>query len=98
MGIAASPGPFWAYSSGPQTKENRWICEAPMQDRQGSGVAVSHQNAARDAHASRALPEITTGHSRPTQDSGHTDINQHKAPGPGFTETPVRLPCHRHDT
>ena len=43
MGIAASPGPFWAYSSGPQTKENRWICEAPMQDRQGSGVAVSHQ-------------------------------------------------------
>ena len=44
MGIAASPGPFWAYSSGPQTKENRWICEAPMQDRQGSGVAVSHQN------------------------------------------------------
>ena len=44
MSITASPGPFWAYSSGPQTKENRWICEAPMQDRQGSGVAVSHQN------------------------------------------------------
>ena len=29
--------------SGPQTKENRCICEAPMQDPQGSGVAVSHQ-------------------------------------------------------
>ena len=29
--------------SEPQTKENGWICEAPMQDPQGSGVAVSHQ-------------------------------------------------------
>ena len=44
MGTTASPGPFRVSSSGPQTKENRWICEAPMQDRQGSGVAVSHQN------------------------------------------------------
>ena len=43
MGTTASPGPFRVSSSGPQTKENRWICEAPMQDRQGSGVAVSHQ-------------------------------------------------------
>ena len=34
---------FRVCSSGPETKENRWICEAPMQDRQGSGVAVSHQ-------------------------------------------------------
>ena len=23
---------------------------------------------------------------RPTQDSGYTDMKQHKAPGPGFTE------------
>ena len=43
MSTTASPGPFRVSSSGPQTKENRWICEAPMQDRQGSGVAVSHQ-------------------------------------------------------
>ena len=28
---------FQVSDSGPQTKENRWICEAPMQDRQGSG-------------------------------------------------------------
>ena len=34
---------FQVSFSGPQTKENRWICEAPMQDPQGSGVAVSHQ-------------------------------------------------------
>ena len=34
---------FQAYSSEPQTKENRWISEARMQDHQDSGVAVSHQ-------------------------------------------------------
>ena len=34
---------FQAYSSEPQTKENGWICEAPMQDRQGNGVAISYQ-------------------------------------------------------
>ena len=34
---------FQAYSSEPETKENRWISEARMQDHQDSGVAVSHQ-------------------------------------------------------
>ena len=34
---------FRASSSEPETKENRCICEAPIQDRQGSGVAVSNQ-------------------------------------------------------
>ena len=39
-----------------EAKENRWICEAPMQDPQGSGVAVSHQkydifNSDRFSHA-----------------------------------------------
>ena len=46
--------------SEPQTKENGWICEAPMQDPQGSGVAVSHQkydifNSDRFPHAYAAL-------------------------------------------
>ena len=34
---------FRASSSGSQTKENRCISEAPIQDPQGSRVAVSHQ-------------------------------------------------------
>ena len=34
---------FRAYSSEPETKENRWISEARRQDHQDSGVAVSHQ-------------------------------------------------------
>ena len=34
---------FQAYYSEPETKENRWISEARMQDHQDSGVAVSHQ-------------------------------------------------------
>ena len=50
--------------SGPQTKENRWISEARMQDHQDSGVAVSHQkhdifNSDRFPHAccgTRMLP------------------------------------------
>ena len=51
---------FRVSSSEPQTKENRWICEAPMQDLQGSGVAVSHQkydifNYGRSPHAYAAL-------------------------------------------
>ena len=51
--------------------------------------AVSRKPEVRNQgrNASRALPEITTGHSRrPTQDSGSMAIKQHKAPGPGFTE------------
>ena len=55
---------FRVPSSEPQTKENGWICEAPMQDPQGSGVAVSHQkydifNSDRFPHAccgTRILP------------------------------------------
>ena len=55
---------FQAYSSEPQTKENRWISEARMQDHQDSGVAVSHQkydifNSDRFPHAccgTRMLP------------------------------------------
>ena len=55
---------FQAYSSEPETKENRWISEARMQDHQDSGVAVSHQkydifNSHRFPHAccgTRMLP------------------------------------------
>ena len=55
---------FQAYSSEPETKENRWISEARMQDHQDSGVAVSHQkydifNSDRFPHAccgTRMLP------------------------------------------
>ena len=59
-----------------------------------TGTRAPFPRSPKGRDASRALPEITTGHSRPTQDSGHTDIKQHKAPGPGFTEPPP----HSHGT
>ena len=64
-------------------------------NRQACAVSRKPEVRNQGRNASRALPEITTGHSRrPTQDSGYTDINQHKAPGPGFTEPPP----HSHGT
>ena len=44
MGTAASPLLFLVSTLIACRRDNRDASEAPMQDRQGSGVAVSHQN------------------------------------------------------
>ena len=88
---------FQAYSSEPQTKENRWISEARMQDHQDSGVAVSHQkydifNSDRFPHACCGTVMLPWRRQRPQRSICSPSSEARKQrPGRGLGEVAVHM-------